>query len=86
MEGGFVLMNMPMYKKRRALLHRVIAKQQSKKEQTHPVRLHVAQKYEKQVKNEQIKRKTCSLCFVNVLMCLNSKKAFSRSFKRISRR
>ena len=41
----------------------------------------------RQVKHEQIKRKqTCSLLFVNVLMCLNSKKTSSRSFKRISRK
>ena len=63
----------------RLLLHREILKQQSKREQTHPVCLHAVEKYEKvesintqndckqQVKNEQIKRKqTCSICFVNV--------------------
>ena len=37
MEEGFVLMNLPNYKRWRALLHRVIAKQQSKRKQTHPV-------------------------------------------------
>ena len=31
----------------RALLHRVIAKQQAKREQTHPVCLHTAEKYKK---------------------------------------
>ena len=30
-----------------ALLHKVIAKQQLKREQTHPVCLHAAEKYEK---------------------------------------
>ena len=51
----------------------MIAKQQQIKEQTYPVCLHIVEKYEKvttitqttekQVKNEQIKRKqTCSLC------------------------
>ena len=33
-------MNLSKYKRLRALLHRVIAKQQSKIEQTHPVCLH----------------------------------------------
>ena len=72
--------------------------QKSKREQTHLACLHAAEKYGKvesvntqndlvTVKNEQIKRKqTCSLCFVIVLMCLNSKKAISRTFKRISRK
>ena len=31
-------------------------------------------------------KQTCSLCFVNLLMFLNSKKTISRSFKRISRK
>ena len=59
----------------------MIAKQQSKREQTHPVCLHKMEKYKKvesvntqndyettdKKKNEQIRRKqTCSLCSVNV--------------------
>ena len=40
-------MNLSKYKKWRALLHRVIAKQQAKGEQTHPVCLHAGEKYEK---------------------------------------
>ena len=72
-------MNLSKYKRWRALLHRVIAKQQGEIEQTHPVCLHAAGKYKKwrisihkmitkqQIKNEQIKRKQIySLCFVNV--------------------
>ena len=38
MEEGFVLMKMSKHKRWRA--HRVIAKQQSKREQTHPVFTH----------------------------------------------
>ena len=34
---GFVLMNLSKYRKWRALLHRVIAKQQGKIERAHPV-------------------------------------------------
>ena len=45
MEEGFVLMNLSKHKRWRA--HRVIAKQQSKREQTHPVCLHAAKKYRK---------------------------------------
>ena len=45
MEDGFVLMNLSKHKRWRA--HRVIAKQQSKGEQTHTVCLHAAEKYEK---------------------------------------
>ena len=61
------------------LIYRVIGKQQTKREQTHPVCLHAVEKYEKvesvntqndyktTSKNEQIKRKqTCSVCFVKV--------------------
>ena len=71
-------MNLSKCKRWRALLYRVIAKQQSKREQTHPVCLHEVEKcekvksinsqdYEHYVKNEQIRKKqTCSLCFVNV--------------------
>ena len=40
-------MNLSKYKLWRALLQRVIAKQQSKREQTHPVYLQEVQKYEK---------------------------------------
>ena len=39
-------MNLSKYKLWRALLQRVIAKQQSKREQTHPVYLQEVQKYE----------------------------------------
>ena len=38
-------MNLSKCKKWRALLHRVIAKQQAKREQTHPVCLHAVEKY-----------------------------------------
>ena len=47
MEEGFVFMNLTKNKRWRVLLHRVIAKQQVKIEQTHPVRLHAVYKYEK---------------------------------------
>ena len=40
-------MSLYKYKRWRALLHRMIAKQQSKREQTHPVCLHAVGKYEK---------------------------------------
>ena len=61
-------MNLSKYKLWRALLQRVIAKQQSKREQTHPVYLQEVQKYEKvenvntqndyeTVKNGQLRRK-----------------------------
>ena len=40
-------MNPSKYKRWRALLHRVIAKQQAKIEQTHPVCLHAVEKYKK---------------------------------------
>ena len=43
----YILMNLSKYKLWRALLQRVIAKQQSKREQTHPVYLQEVQKYEK---------------------------------------
>ena len=43
----FVLINLSRYKRRRALLHRVTAKQQSKREQTHPVCLHAVEECEK---------------------------------------
>ena len=40
-------MNLSKYKRWKTLLHRVIAKQQVKREQTHPVCLHAVEKYEK---------------------------------------
>ena len=40
-------MNLSMYKRWRALLHRVIAKQQRKREQTHLACLHTVEKYAK---------------------------------------
>ena len=40
-------MTLPKYKRWRVLLHRMIAKQQLKREQTHPVCLHEVEKYEK---------------------------------------
>ena len=40
-------MNLSRYKRWRVLLHRVIPKQQAKREQTHPVCLHAVEKYEK---------------------------------------
>ena len=40
-------MNLSKCKRWRALLYRVIAKQQSKREQTHPVCLHEVEKCEK---------------------------------------
>ena len=45
MKDGFVLKNLFKHKRWRA--HRVIAKQQQKGEQTHPVRLKAAEKYRK---------------------------------------
>ena len=78
MEEGFILMNLSKYKSWRAILHRVIVEQQSKRELTHLVCLLAVGKYERgkalihrmiakqQVKNERIERKhTCFLCFVN---------------------
>ena len=40
-------MNLSRYKRWRTLLHRVIVKQYSKREQTYPVCLHEVEKYEK---------------------------------------
>ena len=40
-------MNLSKYRRWRALLHRVTAKQQSKREQTHSACLHVVEKCEK---------------------------------------
>ena len=44
MEEGFVLINLSKYKSWRESLQRGIAKQQSKREQTHPVCLHAVEK------------------------------------------
>ena len=44
---GFVLMNLSKNKRWRVLLHRVIAKQQSIREENHPVCLLEVEKYEK---------------------------------------
>ena len=93
MEEGFVLMNLSKCRRWRA--HRVIAKQQSKREQTHPLYLHAAEKYEKvesvnthsnyeTVSKKLRDKKRTDLFFVFCEMCLNSKKTISRSFKRIS--
>ena len=75
MEYGFVLMNLSKHKRWRA--HRVIAKQQQKNRLI--LCVYTQQKCIKiwrasiqrmitkqQVKNKQIKKQTCSLCFVNV--------------------
>ena len=40
-------MKLSKYKRWKALLHRVIAKQQAKREETYHVCLHVVEKYEK---------------------------------------
>ena len=40
-------MNLSKYKRLKALLHKVLAKQQAKREQTYPVCLHAVEKYEK---------------------------------------
>ena len=40
-------MNLSKYKMQRALLHGAFANQQAKREQSHPVCLHAAEKYEK---------------------------------------
>ena len=74
-------MNLSKYKRWRALLHRVIAKQQSKREQTHPVCLLEVEKCEKvesvntqnehettSKKQTDRRKQTCSLCFVNVFI------------------
>ena len=61
MEKGFVLINLSKYKRWRVLLHRVIAKQQSKREQTHPVCSQAAEKYGKlESINTQNDHKTAS--------------------------
>ena len=78
MEEGFVLMNLSKYIGWRALLHRVTAKQQSKREQTHSASLHVVEKcekvegvntqndYETTSKRGTKRKKTCPLCFLNL--------------------
>ena len=54
-------MNLSKYKRWRALLHRAIAKQQAKREQTHPVCLHAVEKYEKvEIVNTQTDYETTS--------------------------
>ena len=40
-------MNLSQYKKWRAILHRVILKEQAKREQPHPVCSHTVEKYKK---------------------------------------
>ena len=47
MKEGFFLIKLSKYKSWRALLHRMIAEQQSKREQTHPVCSPAVEKYEK---------------------------------------
>ena len=85
------------YKEWRTLLHRVIAKQKTKREQTHPECLHAMEKYENvESVNTQNEYKTTSkiwtgkkkidLFFGFVNICLNSMKTNSRLFKRISRK
>ena len=83
MEDELVLMNLFKNKRWRALLHWVIAKQQSKKEQAHPVCLQAVEKYEKvdsvntqndyetTSKKWADKKKRFILCVVQ--MCFNSK-------------
>ena len=44
---GFVLINLSKYIRWRALLNRVISKQQSQREKTHPVCLTMEEKYKK---------------------------------------
>ena len=54
-------MNLSRYKRWIALLHRVIAKQQVKRKQSHPVCLHAVEKYEKvENVNKQNHYKTAS--------------------------
>ena len=49
-------MKVPKYRSSRALLHRMIAKQQAKKEQTHPVCLHaVGQEHYQMITKQQVK-------------------------------
>ena len=84
-----------MCKKWRALIYKVVAKQQAKREQTYLVCLLAVEKYAKvesinirmitkQVKNEQIKRKqTCSLCFVKVIKFQENKfKIVQKNFRK----
>ena len=53
-------MNLSRYKRWIALLHRVIAKQQVKRKQSHAVCLHAVEKYEKVDVNKQNHYKTAS--------------------------
>ena len=94
MEEGFVLMNLSKYKRWRALLHRVIAEQQSKRKQTHPACSRAVEKckkvesvntqndYETTSKKWTDKRKAD--WFYVFRKCLL--KASSRTFKRISKK
>ena len=85
-------MNLSKYKIWRVLLHRVIAKQQAKREQSHPE--HAVGKYEnvenlntlydyKTTSKKWADKKKTDLPVV-FFKCLNSKKTSSRSFKIIS--
>ena len=84
---------MSLYKCWRALLNRVIAKQQSKREQAHPVCLQEVQKYKKvesvnktlndyETLSKKWTDKKADLIFV-FRKCLNHKKTSSRYFERI---
>ena len=84
---------MRLHKCWRALLNRVIAKQQSKREQAHPVCLQEVQKYKKvesvntlndyeTLRKKRTDKKKTALIFV-FCKCLNYKKTSSRYFERI---
>ena len=88
-----------MYKRWRALLHTAIAKQQLRREQTHPVcsneveinekeeSLNTQTDYETTSKNEQIKRKqTSSLFFVNVFKVQDRLKKILRNKNDINKK
>ena len=51
---------MQKYKRWGALIYRVIAKQRAKREETHPVRLHAVEKFEKKESDIQNDYKTSS--------------------------
>ena len=87
-------MNLSKYKMWRLLLQRVIAKQQAKREQSHPVCWHAVEKYEnmenvntqydyKATRKKWADKKKTDLPVV-FFKCLNSMKTSSRSFKIIS--
>ena len=87
-------MNLSKYKRWRALLHRVLAEQQSKREQTHSVCSPAVEKYEKvesvntendyeSTSKKWTDKKKTDLFFV-FRKCIS--KASSRSFKRISKK